>query len=169
MRRPDVANPLGLTGQRNQVVLAVVTDPYHGITADHPRPPTGNLQHHDLFWPDPQPDQEWTKPVLQPLVESRRGPVAAPGAVVHARQQPVSPSGGNVVPPGQGTQCRRHIVGQDWTMTGGQDPRLEGRQYGNRVLGRVEVPQVATTASPVISTPSPRRYRLTWPGVCPGL
>ena len=97
------------------------------ITADLSRTPARNLQHHYLPWPDPVTDHERTKPLMHPLVEQGPWPVAGPSAIVHTREQPLSPSGGNVLSAGQGVQRLRRLVNPYPTMGSGKDPRLEGR------------------------------------------
>ena len=87
-----------------------------------PEPPA-----HYLPWPDPVADHERTKPLLHPLVEQGPWPVAGPSAIVHTREQPLSPSGGNVLSAGQGVQRLRRLVNPYPTMGSGKDPRLEGR------------------------------------------
>ena len=52
-------------------------------------------------------------PLLHPLVELGWWPVAAPSAVVHTRKQALAPSGGNILPSGQG--LRRLAISSIWT------------------------------------------------------
>ena len=83
-----IADPLGLTGEGDQEVLAVVPHPHKGGAVDHPGATTGDLQDDHVLRNDLPPDEQRAEP-LETQVEVRWPPVANPVAVVDRSEEPL--------------------------------------------------------------------------------